>query len=69
ETVEIMVYRESRGGEVRHDFFRNQFDGARLTEQYSLDRNIDGISGATLSVNAVTAVTRWALYLHEQVTP
>lgn len=64
--VEILVYRESRGGEVRHEFFKRQFVGAQLL-QYKLDRNIDSISGATLSVNAVTATTRWALYLHQQL--
>ncbi|TNC88700.1 MAG: FMN-binding protein [Alcanivorax sp.] len=64
--VEILVYRESRGGEVRHDFFKRQFQDAHL-DQYELSRNIDSISGATLSVNAVTAVARWALYLHQQL--
>ena len=67
EGVEILVYRESRGGEVRHDFFKKQFEGAQLIDNIDLDRNIDGISGATLSVNAVTNVTKWALYLHKQI--
>jgi len=66
KNVDILVYRESRGGEVRHDFFKRQFVGAQLS-QYQLDRNIDSISGATLSVNAVTATARWALYLHQQL--
>lgn len=68
ERVVILVYRESRGGEVRHDFFTRQFTGATLQAR-RLDRDIDGISGATLSVNAVTAVARWVLYLHRQVAP
>ena len=67
QQVEILVYRESRGGEVRHAFFKKQFVGAQLNNNIDLDRNIDGISGATLSVNAVTMVTKWALYLHEQI--
>lgn len=67
QQVEILVYRESRGGEVRHGFFKQQFVGAQLINNVELDRNIDGISGATLSVNAVTMVTKWALYLHEQI--
>lgn len=67
QMVEILVFRESRGGEVRYDFFKKQFVGAQLNEEDRLNKNIDGISGATLSVNAVTAVARWVLYLHGQV--
>lgn len=66
--VKILTYRESRGGEVRHPFFTEQFSGARLGENARLDRSIDGITGATLSVRAVTNVARTALFLHRQVT-
>jgi hypothetical protein len=62
--VAVLVYRESRGWEVRHDFFTNQFKGARLTGSNELDRSIDGISGATLSVRALTKLAALALYLH-----
>ena len=64
--VDILTYRESRGYEVRHDFFTRQFKGAALKGD-KLTNRIDGISGATLSVWAVTNVSEWALYLHEQV--
>ena len=63
----VLVYRESRGWEVRHDFFTNQFNGARLTERGKLDRPIDGISGATLSVGALVRLARLALYLDDAV--
>lgn len=66
-SVRILEYRESRGGEVRHDFFTRQFDGAALDTQQKLTRNIDGITGATLSVHAVTRVARVALWLAGQV--
>lgn len=62
--VAVLIYRESRGWEVRHAFFIDQFRGARLDDDLALDRTIDGISGATLSVNALTRLTRLALYLH-----
>lgn len=65
--VRILQYRESRGGEVRHGFFTQQFDGAALDGQQKLTRNIDGITGATLSVHAVTRVARVALWLAGQV--
>lgn len=61
----VLIYRESRGWEVRHDFFTDQFKGARMTGRHKLDRRIDGISGATLSVNALIRLARLALYLHD----
>jgi hypothetical protein len=68
ETIKVLVYRESRGWEVRHDFFTRQFWQARLQGKNELDRNIDGIAGATLSVNAMRKVARLALLYHRHVT-
>jgi len=67
ERVRILVFRESRGWEVRHDFFTRQFDGASMNGGRELDRNIDGISGATLSVRAVEKLARLALVLDSQL--
>jgi len=67
ERLRILVFRESRGGEVRHDFFTEQFDQARLLPDHELDRHIDNISGATLSVHAVSRLARVALLLDQQV--
>lgn len=69
EQVKVLIFRESRGWEVRYDSFANQFTNARLTETLELDRHIDNISGATLSVRAVTKLARLALLLHNSVTP
>lgn len=66
--VRILIYRESRGWEVRYPFFTEQFEGAALTEERTLNRSIDNISGATLSVRAVRKMARTALYLHSEVT-
>jgi len=65
ERVKVLVFRESRGWEVRHDFFTNQFVDAALTNTRELDRDIDGISGATLSVRALKKLSRLALHLHQ----
>ncbi|MBT1444249.1 FMN-binding protein [Shewanella sp. JM162201] len=65
--TKVLVYRESRGDEVRHDFFTNQFKSATLTDSLELDRHIDGITGATLSVKALTKLSRIALYLDAAV--
>ncbi len=64
QQVRVLVYRESRGWEVRHPFFTDQFTGAGLSDDQTLDKNIDGISGATLSVRALTRLARLALLLH-----
>ena len=63
ERVKVLVYRESRGGEVRHERFTRQYAQATLQPGHRLDRHIDGFSGATLSVEALTRLARLALYL------
>src|ERR1043165_9503691 len=45
--VEIMDYRESRGGEVRDPRWRAQFSGKRSSSALRLDEDIQNISGAT----------------------
>ena len=62
EQVKVLAYRESRGGEIQQRAFTRQYADAKLSEQ-KLDRHIDGISGATLSVRAMTSVVTLALYL------
>lgn len=62
--VRVLEFRESRGWEVRYPFFTDQYNDARLDARDQIDRRIDGITGATLSVNAVTRVVRLALFLY-----
>lgn len=64
--LRVLIYRESRGWEVRHPFFTKQFDLATLDEG-KLDRRIDNITGATLSVNALQRAARLALWLDQQL--
>lgn len=66
EHLRVLVFRESRGDEVRHDFFTRQFSHARLKPDLQLSTNIDGISGATLSVRALHKLARLALYLDQR---
>jgi hypothetical protein len=65
EDMRVLIYRETHGYEVQYPFFRNQFKGLRFESQknYKLNKKIDGISGATLSVNALTKLSKIALYL------
>lgn len=65
--LRVLEYREVRGGEVRYDFFTQQFVGAQLShKERELNKEIDGIAGATLSVRALKKTARLALYLHQQ---
>ncbi|MHB1240139.1 MAG: FMN-binding protein [Gammaproteobacteria bacterium] len=62
--LDVLIFRVSRGRDVRHPFCTQQFRGARLDTDGRLDRNVDGITGATLSVHALIRVARFALLLH-----
>jgi hypothetical protein len=64
--VRVMAFRESRGGEIRYPFFSEQYAGAALGADGALDRPIDGITGATLSVRASGRAARLALWLDAQ---
>ena len=61
KSVRVLEFRESRGYEVRYPFFTDQYSGAALDDGNGIDRSIDSITGATLSVNAVNKVVRVAL--------
>jgi hypothetical protein len=67
ELVKVLVFRESRGWEVRHDFFTDQFKQAKLKDNHQLDKSIDNVSGATLSVRAVRKLAQIALLLDQQI--
>jgi len=61
--LKVLIYRESHGWEVSKTFFSRQFNGASLTSGYGLSKQPRNIAGATLSVNALTKLSRVALYL------
>lgn len=63
----VLTFRESRGDEVRHDFYAKQFINAKLEDDNQLSQHIDGITGATLSVRATTKIARVALWLDAKV--
>lgn len=65
-SLRVMTYRENRGGEVATPAFTDQFNEASNGDNNGLDVRIDGISGATLSVQALTRLAAVALYLHAE---
>lgn len=65
--VEIMDYREAYGGQVRGGAWRGQFTGKRHGAPLRLGRDIQNISGATLSSKHVTDGVRRLLATHALV--
>ncbi len=63
ERIEVMVFREIRGDEIRLPAFTAQFAQLQLTDNGELSGNIDGISGATYSVRCMEKVAKLALLL------
>ncbi len=64
QSLRVLTYRENRGGEVATPAFTDQFYGVALGADGALGTTIDGISGATLSVQALTRLANMALFLH-----
>ncbi|WP_339864725.1 FMN-binding protein [Paremcibacter congregatus] len=63
----VLTYRESHGSEIRFPAYSNQFNDVTLKDNLRLSKPINGISGATLSTNAMKKVSRLALYLHHKL--
>lgn len=63
EEVRVLIFRESRGSEVHRGIFVAQYADASLNGDNKLDRRIDGITGATLSVWALNRQVKLALLL------
>jgi hypothetical protein len=59
--IDILVYREPRGGEVAYEPWRKQFRGKTTAAPLQVGKDIRNISGATISSNAVTRGVKQAL--------
>lgn len=67
ERLEIMVYREPRGDEVRDGRFRKQFEGKTSHDPCRLSQDIDAVSGATISSASMATGARRAAILVEEL--
>jgi len=67
ERIEIMVYREPRGDEVRDPRFRKQFEGKTAQDPLRLNRDIDAVSGATVSSASLAVGAHRATVLIEEL--
>ena len=69
ESVQVMVYRESRGGEVRRQRFLRQYKGKGGKSPIRINRDVIGVTGATLSVRALNAGVKKALAVVQAAYP
>lgn len=67
ENARVLIYRESRGEQVGEPSFLKQLIGAKAAGN-ALDRRVDNISGATLSVKMMQRMARTALMLDTLAT-
>lgn len=65
--VEVLVYRESRGSEVRTRRFNYQYEGKTSYDPIRINRDIINISGATMSVRSMSAGVKRVLVLVEEL--
>ena len=65
--VEVLVYRESRGSEVRTARFNYQYEGKTVFDPIRINRDIINISGATMSVRSMSAGVKRVLVVVDEV--
>jgi Na+-translocating ferredoxin:NAD+ oxidoreductase RnfG subunit len=64
--VELLVYREARGSEVRTKRFNVQYEGKTASDPVRLNKDIINISGATMSVRSISAGVKRVLVLVDE---
>ena len=67
ERVDVMVYREAVGEEVRRGRFTRQFRGKSVKDPLRINRDILNVTGATMSVQAMTAGVKKVLAILEEI--
>jgi len=63
----VLVYRESRGSEVRKKRFNYQYEGKTIYDPIRINRDIINISGATMSVRSMSAGVKRVLVLVDEL--
>jgi Na+-translocating ferredoxin:NAD+ oxidoreductase RnfG subunit len=67
EKVEVMVYREAVGSEVRRERFTRQFRGKSGKDPVRINRDILNVTGATMSTQAMAAGVKKVLTLLDEI--
>lgn len=64
--VSVLAYRSSHGSEISAKWWLKQFIGKSSGEKMEIDDDIDSITGATLSVEAITySITDLSVLIHD----
>ena len=63
--IEILVYRETHGYQIRNPEWRHHFEGKTLADPFKLEQDIPNIAGATLSCKNVTNGVKRLLALQQ----
>jgi Na+-translocating ferredoxin:NAD+ oxidoreductase RnfG subunit len=66
-STNIIKYREPYGGAVSNDNWNEQFSGKNSGSDFTVGESVNGISGATISVNSVTKGIRKIALLYEEI--
>lgn len=66
-STHIIKYREDHGGAVSSDNWNEQFNGKNRKSSYTVGKDIQGISGATISVRSVTKGIQKLTLLYEEI--
>ncbi|OGR83525.1 MAG: hypothetical protein A2901_00265 [Elusimicrobia bacterium RIFCSPLOWO2_01_FULL_54_10] len=67
EKVEVMTYREPVGAEVKRTRFTRQFRGKSASSPLRINRDILNVTGATMSVQAMTAGVKKSLIILDEI--
>lgn len=65
----ILDYQEIRGRPISKPRFLRQYRGKTIQDPLQLHRDIDGITGATISSSSLTEGVRKILYMYEFIKP
>ncbi len=64
--VELLVFRDAKGSEVRTKRFNAQYDGKTVMDPIRINKDIINISGATMSVRSMSAGVKRVLVLIDE---
>jgi hypothetical protein len=64
--IELLIFREARGSEVRQKRFNSQYEGKTVLDPVRINKDIINISGATMSVRSMSAGIKRALVLVDE---
>src|SRR5690349_19874416 len=64
--IELLVFRESRGSDVRKKRFNAQYEGKTVLDPVRINKDITNITGATMSVRSMSAGIKRVLVLIDE---